>query len=37
MSHQVDVDKIYLYIKDPYESKYQLLLIDKRQKAGIKP
>ena len=36
MSHQVDADKIYLYIKDPYESKYQLL-IDKRQKAGIKP
>ena len=23
--HQLDIDKIYLYVKDPYESKYQLL------------
>ena len=36
MSHQVDVDKIYLYIKHPYESKYQLL-IDKIEKGEIKP
>ena len=25
MSHQQDIDKIYLYAKDPYEAKYQLL------------
>ena len=30
-----DVDKIYLYLKDPIESKYQLL-INGRQKVGIK-
>ena len=24
--HQPDIDKIYLYAKDPYEGKYQLLL-----------
>ena len=29
------IDKIYLYIKDPFESKYQLL-INEREKAGIK-
>ena len=29
------IDKIYLYIKDPFESKYQLL-INGREKAGIK-
>ena len=29
-----DIDKIYLYIKDPFESKYQLL-INRRQKIGI--
>ena len=23
--HQPDIDKIYLYAKDPYETKYQLL------------
>ena len=28
-------DKIYLYVKDPFESKYQLL-INKYEKAGIK-
>ena len=28
-----DIDKIYLYIKDPFESKYQLL-INGREKVG---
>ena len=26
MSHQPDVDKTYLYAKDPFEAKYQLLI-----------
>ena len=30
-----DIDKIYLYVKHPFESKYQLL-INKREKVGIK-
>ena len=30
-----DIDKIYLYIKDLFESKYQLL-INEREKVGIK-
>ena len=30
-----DVDKIYLSIKDPFKSKYQLL-INNREKVGIK-
>ena len=29
-----DIDKIYLYAKDPYESKYQYL-INKREGVGI--
>ena len=29
-----DLDKIFLYIKDPFESKYQLL-INGREKVGI--
>ena len=29
-----DIDKIYLYVKDPFESKYQLL-INRRGKVGI--
>ena len=32
---QLDVDKIYLYVKDPFESKYQLL-INRRKKKWIK-
>ena len=32
--HQQDIDKIYLYVKDPLESKYQLL-INGREKVGI--
>ena len=31
---QPDIDKIYLYVKDPFESKYQLL-INGREKVGI--
>ena len=30
-----DIDKIYLYVKDPFESKHQLL-INGREKVGIK-
>ena len=30
-----DIDKIYLYVKDPFESKYQLLIIG-RGKVEIK-
>ena len=30
-----DIDKIYLYVKDPFEPKYQLL-INAREKVGIK-
>ena len=26
LSHQPDIDKIYLYVKDPYEGKYQYLI-----------
>ena len=29
-----DIDKIYLYVKDPFESKYQLL-INGRETVGI--
>ena len=32
---QPDIDKIYLYVKEPYESKCQLL-INGREKVGIK-
>ena len=31
---QPDIDKIYLHVKDPFESKYQLL-INGREKVGI--
>ena len=33
INKQEDIDKIYLYVKDPYESKYQYL-INKRQAVG---
>ena len=33
ISNQPDIDKIYLYAKDPYEAKYQYL-INKREKVG---
>ena len=34
INNQPDIDKIYLYAKDPYEAKYQYL-IDKRKKVGL--
>ena len=33
-NNQPDIDKIYLYAKDPYEKKYQYL-INKRKKVGL--
>ena len=35
INNQPDIDKIYLYAKDPYEIKYQLL-IKKRESTGLK-
>ena len=35
INNQPDVDKIYLYAKDPYEDKYQFL-IKKRESIGLK-
>ena len=35
INHQPDIDKIYLYAKDPYEGKYQFL-INKQESTGIK-
>ena len=35
INQQPDVDKIYLYAKNPYEAKYQFL-IDKRKSTGLK-
>ena len=35
ISHQPDIDKIYLYSKYPYQEKC-LLLIDKRESTGLK-
>ena len=34
INNQSDIDKIYLYEKDPYEAKYQYL-IDKDEKVGL--
>ena len=34
INNQSDIDKIYLYAKDPYEAKYQDL-INKREKVGL--
>ena len=34
IENQLDIDKIYLYAKDPYEAKYQYL-INKREGVGI--
>ena len=34
INNQPDIDKIYLYAKDPYEAKYQYL-INKREKVGL--
>ena len=35
ISHQSDIDKIYLYTKDPYKAKYQFL-INKPESIGLK-
>ena len=35
INSQPDVDKIYLYVKDLYEAKYQFL-INKRESTGLK-
>ena len=35
INNQQDIDKIYLYVKDPYEDKYQYL-INKRESVGLK-
>ena len=35
MHNEPDIDKSYLYAKDPYEAKYQLL-INKRESAELK-
>ena len=34
VNNQPDIDKIYLYAKDPYEAKYQFL-INKRESTGL--
>ena len=34
INNQSDIDKIYLYTKDPYEANYQFL-IDKRESTGL--
>ena len=34
INNQPDIDKTYLYAKDPYEAKYQYL-INKREKVGL--
>ena len=34
INNQPDIDKIYLYAKDPYEVKYQFL-INKREEVGL--
>ena len=34
IENQPDIDKIYFYVKDPYESKYQYF-INKREGVGI--
>ena len=34
INNQLDIDKIYLYAKDPYETKYQYL-VNKREKVGL--
>ena len=35
INHELDIDKIYLYAKDLYEAKYQLL-ISQRESTGLK-
>ena len=35
ISHQPNIDQIYLYAKDPYKAKYQLL-VNKQESVGLK-
>ena len=35
ISHEPDIDKLFLYAKDPYEAKYQLLT-NKSESTGLK-
>ena len=35
INNQSDIDKIYLYAKDPFDTKYQFL-INKRESTGLK-
>ena len=35
VNHKRDIDKMYLFAKDPYETQYQLLT-NKRESAGLK-
>ena len=35
INNEPDIDNIYLYAKDPYEAKHQLL-INKRESTGLK-
>ena len=35
INNQTDIDKIYLYAKDPFEDKYQFL-INKKESTGLK-
>ena len=35
INNEPDIDKIYLYAKDPYEANYQLIII-KRESTGSK-
>ena len=35
ISHQPDINKTYLYAKDPYEAKYQFL-ISKQKSKGLR-
>ena len=35
INHEPDIDKIYLYAKDPYEAKYQFI-INKWESTGLK-
>ena len=36
LKHQrPDIDKIYLYVKDPFKSKYQLLINNEKEKVGV--
>ena len=34
INNEPDIDKIYLYARDPYEAEYQLL-INKRKSTGL--